>query len=316
VTLLDLRWRMRLVGLVLMALLLALGLLLPDRRPLLAQICVAAIFALSYDLLEGFGGIVSLGHAAYFGLGAYTAAVLAGAGLSEPITGLLLSGMLAGLAAGVLAPVIVRGTDFTRLLITLGVGLMLFEAANQMRWLTGGADGLAGFDPGLIAGLFAFDYLGSTGFFYALAVLAVVYAAMLRIVTSPFGLSLAGIRERARRMPALGASIPRHLGVAYTISGAVAGMAGAVLAQTGQNVALDALGFERSAEVTMMVAIGGIGRLYGAVLGSAVFIEVKDELSAIAPAYWQMGLGLALVVLVLFARGGLSPLAERLMARR
>ena len=313
-TLLSLRYRITVAGCILMTLLLIAGVTMPGSRPLLTQIIIFAIFALSYDLLEGFGGIVSLGHAAYFGVGAYSAALLAGLGFASPILAVVISGAVAACTALILTPVIVRGTDFTRLLVTLGVGLMLFETANQLREITGGADGLSGYDPGKILGFFAFDIFGLTGFYYSLIILAVVYVALRRIVTSPFGLSLAGLRECMRRMPAIGASVGKQLAITYTLSGFVAGVAGAVLAQTSQIVSLDVLGFEKSAEVAMIVAIGGLGSLYGAILGAIAFVGLKDHLSTLSPQYWHLSLGIALVALVLFARGGLSNTLDRILS--
>lgn len=284
--------------------------LFPGHHGLLTQIFVLALFALSYDLLQGHAGIVSLGHAAFFGTGAYACALLAQAGLSDPLLGLAASGALAAALALALTPIIVRGTDFTRLLITLGVGIMIHEAANQMRWLTGGADGFGDFEIGPILGLFRFDIAGRTGFVYAWLILLLVYLGLWRVVHSPFGLALRALRENPRRMPAIGAAVSRHLAMTYVMSGAIAGVAGALMAQTNRFVSLDAFSFERSADVTIIVTLGGMGNLVGAVLGSAVFLVIKDTLSAISPKYWQLGLGVVLMASVLGLRGGLVSVAD------
>jgi branched-chain amino acid transport system permease protein len=280
--------------------------LFPDYLGLLTQIAVLATFALSYDLLQGFTGIVSLGHAAFFGVGAYAAALIARAGYPEPVLGLTAAAVLCAALAGVLSPVIARGNDLTRLLITLGVGSLLFEAANRARFLTGGADGMSDFAMAPVLGLFPFDFAGRTAFFYALAVLLLVYLAMWRITTSPFGLALAGIRENPARMASIGAPSARHIAVSYMLSGAMAGVAGAVLAQTSVFASLDMLGFDRSAEVVMVTTLGGTGTLHGVVLGAFGFGWLQDRLSNLSPRYWNLGLGLMLMASVLVLRGGIA----------
>lgn len=279
---------------------------LPDYLALLTHIFVLAMFALSYDLLQGQGGIVSLGHAAFFGLGAYTAAILARAGWHDPFLGLTAAIVVSASVAFVLAPIVVRGNDLTRLLLTLGIGSLLFEMANRARWLTGGADGLSDFLVGPVFGRFQFDFMGRTAFFYALGALALVYAFMWRVTESPFGLALRGIRENLRRMHSIGAPVGRHLAVAYTLSGAVAGLAGAVLAQTSQFASLDMLGFDRSAEVMMVATLGGTGHIHGVVIGAAAFGYVKDALSTVSPQYWHLGLGIVLMASVFVVRGGIA----------
>jgi branched-chain amino acid transport system permease protein len=293
-------------GWVLLALAAAGYLLLPDYLLLFSNLFVLGVFALSYDLLQGHAGIVSLGHAAFFGIGAYAAALLARLGVPEPLLGLLAATVLSGAVALVLTPVVVRGNDFTRLLVTLGVGFLLFEAANKARGLTGGADGLSDFMVGPVAGLFAFDFLGRTAFLYSLTLLVAVYLLLRLLAASPFGLALKGIRENARRMPALGAPVRRHLAMAYTISGAIAGSAGAVLVQANSFASLDMLGFDRSAEVMMMTTIGGSGSIPGVVLGAASFGLLKDVLSSVSPKYWHLGLGLVLMLSVFVGHDGLA----------
>lgn len=280
--------------------------LFPSYLGLITQIFVLATFALSYDLLQGHGGIVSLGHAAFFGLGAYTSAILARYGVTDPLLGLVAAIAVGALVALVLTPIVVRGNDLTRLLVTLGVGSLLFEAANRARWLTGGADGFPDFSISPVLGLFPFDFMGQTAFFYALAILVLVYAFVWRVTTSPFGLALTGIRENVRRMSGIGAPVGRHLAVTYMLSGAIAGLAGAVLAQTSRFASLDMLGFDRSAEVMIVATLGGTGHIHGVVLGAAVFGYVKDALSTISPKYWHLGLGLVLMASVFVVRGGIA----------
>ena len=206
----------------------------------------------------------------------------------------------------------VRGEDLARLMVTLGIGLLLFEAANRAAFLTGGVDGLSGVAMWKLFGVFPFDIGGKTAYVYSLAVLVIVFVALRRLVASPFGLSLTGIRENKQRMPAIGAPVQRRLVAAYTIGALVAGIAGALLAQTTQFVGLDTLGFNRSAELIIMLVLGGTGRLYGAIIGTAVFMIAQDYLSGINPVYWQFWLGLLLVAFVFFARGGILGVWERL----
>lgn len=289
--------------------------LFPGYLVLISQIMIVGLFALSLDLILGYAGIVSLGHAAFFGLGAYTAGLLSVHGWSEPISGLLAAGALAALAGFIVSFLVVRGNDLTRLMVTLGIGLMFFEAANKAAFITGGVDGLQGMMVGKLFGIFEFDLYGKTAFFYSFAVLLLLFILLRRIVHSPFGLSLVGIREGGRRMPAIGANVRQRLTVAFTIGAAVAGMSGALLAQTTQFVGLDSLSFARSAELVIILVLGGTGRLYGALIGAAVFMLAQDYIAGLNPAYWQFWIGLLLIVIVLFARGGILGGLEKIRDR-
>jgi branched-chain amino acid transport system permease protein len=293
--------------------------LLPDHRVLGSQILITGLFALSLDLILGYAGIVSLGHAAFFGIGAYTAGLLAKNGFNEPISGLLAAAALAALVGYLVSFLIIRGSDLTRLMVTLGVGLMLWEAANKAAFVTGGVDGLS-FTAGKLFGIWAFDIRGGTAFLYALAAMFIVFLIVRRLVNSPLGLSLRGIREGGRRMPAIGAPVGKRLRTIFTVAAAVAGIAGALLAQTTQFVGIDTLGFPRSAELLIMLVLGGTGRLYGGFVGAAIFMIAQDYLSGIDPVYWEFWIGFFLVVIVLFARGGvlggLESLRERLASGR
>jgi branched-chain amino acid transport system permease protein len=190
-------------------------------------------------------------------------------------------------------------------MVTLGIGLMLFEAANQLSSITGGADGLTGMVVWKLFGVFSFDLDGSTAYVYSAAVLFVLFVVARRIVASPFGLSLQGVRENVRRMPMIGVPVTRRLVAIYTVSAAMAGVAGGLLAQTTQFVGLDVFGFPRSADLMIMLVLGGTGRLYGGLVGATVFMLAHHSLSYQNPIYWQFWLGLLLVVVVLFARGGI-----------
>jgi branched-chain amino acid transport system permease protein len=289
--------------------------LFPYRLPLLTEIVILALFALSLDLILGYAGIVSLGHAAFFGVGAYVAGLLAVAGWSEPISGLLLAVFAASVLGFLTSFLVLRGGDLTRLMVTLGVALMLFEAANKADWLTGGADGLHGVVMQPIFGLLEFDLFGRTAFAYSLAVLFILFYAARRLVASPFGLQLRGLRSNRLRMEAVGTPTGRRLVAIYTVGAGYAGAAGALLAQTTQFVSLDALEFQRSAEVLLVLVIGGSGSLYGGLIGAIVFKVMHEWLAGITVQYWQFWLGLAFVLLVLFAQGGIMGLLAALRRR-
>jgi branched-chain amino acid transport system permease protein len=217
----------------------------------------------------------------------------------------VLAAIAASLVGLLTSFLVVRGEDLTRLMVTLGIGLMFYEAANKAAFITGGVDGLSGVEMRKIFGVFGFGLDGKTAYVYSAVVLFIVFAFARTLVRSPFGLSLRGIREGERRMPAIGASVQRKLVAAYTIGAGIAGIAGALLAQTTQFVGIDTLGFPRSADLMIMLVLGGTGYLYGALIGAAVFMVLQDYLANLNPVYWQFWLGMLLVLIVLFARGGL-----------
>jgi len=270
-----------------------------------SQIAITAIFAGSLDLIMGYAGLVSLGHAAYFGLGAYTAGLIAKAGWGEPFSGLLLSAAVTSVFGYLTALIVPRVRHLALIMITLGIGLLLYEVANRESWLTGGNDGLQGVDMWPLFGRFEFDLYGYTAYAYALAALLLVVLAARRLVHSPFGLSLRAIRENERRMPAIGAPSRARLRAIYTIAATIAGVAGGLLAQTTQFVSLGSLSFERSAELVTILVIGGTGRLYGGIIGAIVYMVARDRLSGMNPQYWYFWIGLMLIGVVLFLPNGI-----------
>lgn len=286
----------------------------PENLSLLTQIAITALFALSLDLILGYAGIVSLGHAAFFGLGAYAAGLLAKYGYGDPLLGLAAAVALSA-AAGLISSILVlRGSDLTRLMVTLGVSLMLYEAANKLTDFTGGVDGLQGVEMKPLLGIFRFDMVGRTSYVYCLTVLFLLFCVARHLVHSPFGLELRGIRQNALRMPALGVPVNRRLVAVYTVGAAYAGVAGALLTQTTQFVSIDVFSFPRSAELLLILVLGGTGSLYGAMLGTIVFMVAHYLLADINPQYWQFWLGLLLVLVVLFAREGIMGGLRRLSA--
>jgi branched-chain amino acid transport system permease protein len=289
--------------------------LAPSYLSLASQIAITALFALSLDLILGYAGIVSLGHAAFFGVGAYTAGLVAKHYLAEPLTGLVLAAVLAGLVGYASSHIVVRFRHLALIMLTLGLGLLLHEAANSASDLTGGADGLQGFRVPSVLG-FRFDLYGTTAYAYALAVLFVCFLVCRRIIHSPFGLALRGIRENATRMPAIGAPSRAHLRKVYTIAAVMAGIAGAVLTHTTSTVSLEVLSFGRSADVLVILILGGTGRLYGGVLGAIIYMVARDQFSGINPQYWYFWIGLLLVAVVMFLPNGILGGLARFFPRR
>ena len=280
----------------------AAPLLLPGHALILNEIAILALFAVSLDLVLGFGGIVSLGHAAFFGLGAYTAALFCKHVMPDPHVGLLVAMGTAGLLGLVASLTVLRGTDLTRLMVTLGVALVLAELANKLDWLTGGTDGIQGLMFAPVLGKFEFDLAGHTASYYSLAVLLILFLLARRIVHSPFGATLKAIRDNRLRAMAIGIPVHARLIAVYTVAAAMAGAAGALFTQTSGFASLDVFEFHRSADVMLMLVIGGTGWLYGGVAGAIIFKLMQDALSAITPQYWTFWLGLFLVVLVLVGR--------------
>jgi branched-chain amino acid transport system permease protein len=279
--------------------------LFPSHLQLAREIAIWALFALSLDLILGYAGIVSLGHAAFFGLGAYAAGLFSKYVWGEPLSGLLLASAVAGVVGYATSFIIARFRHLALIMLTLGFGFLLLEAANSAHWLTGGADGLQGVRIWPLFGTFRFDLFGYTGYAYSLAVLFLVFLAARRLINSPFGLSLRGIRENSLRMPAIGAPSRSHIRTIYTISAVIAGLAGALLTQTTETVSLGVLDFQRSADVLVMLILGGAGRLYGGLVGAIIFMVARDQFSGINPQYWYFPIGALLVAVVMFLPNGI-----------
>jgi branched-chain amino acid transport system permease protein len=266
------------------------------------EIAIVALFAVSLDLILGYTGIVSLGHAAFLGFGAYAAALFAKHVMPDPLLGLLVGTAAATALGAVCSLTIMRGSDLTRLMVTLGMALILMELANKLDWLTGGSDGLQGVVMGPLLGKFEFDLMGRTAAWYSLSVLLVVFLLARRLVHSPFGATLKAVRDNRLRAMAIGIPVSTRLAVAYTVAAGVAGAAGALMAQTTGFASLDVFSIERSADVMLMLVIGGVGWLYGGVFGAVLFKLLHDVISAITPQYWTFWIGLFLVILVLVGR--------------
>jgi branched-chain amino acid transport system permease protein len=284
------------------ALALAAFFVFPRQLPVLNEIAILALFAISLDLILGYAGIVSLGHAAFLGFGAYGAGLLALHLTADPILGLIFAIVISAALGLLTSPLILRGNDLTRLMVTLGVASLLHELANSLGKWTGGADGLQGISMRPLLGRFEFDLFGRTAYLYSLTVLFIGFLIARRIVHSPFGLSLRAIRDNQLRAASSGVPPAWRLAGIYTLSAAYAGAAGALLAQTTQFVSLDVLAFHRSADVMLVLIIGGAGYLYGGIVGAVVFKFLQDIIADFTPQYWQFWIGLILVVFVLGGR--------------
>lgn len=288
---------------------------LPGRHLILTEIVIWALFALSLDLILGYGGILSLGHAAFFGLGAYVAGLLAKHGIiTEPVLALLVAGLAATVLGFMTSFLVLRGSDLTRLMVTLGVSLVLREIANRYAEITGGADGLQGVTMAPVLGMFRFDLFGHTAYVYSLVVLFVLFLLARRIANSPFGLSLLAIKGNTLRASAIGISVNWRLVAIYTVAAGYAGIAGGLLTQTTAFASLEVFSFDRSADVLLVLIIGGIGYLYGGLIGAIVFRLMQDWLANITPQYWQFWIGLVLVLIVLIGRERMTAWTEPVRA--
>jgi len=281
------------------------------------EVLITILFAISLDLALGYAGIVTLGHAAFFGAGAYAVGMLSKNGIwTEPISLLLIGAVTAGVIGFASGLVLLRTTGLTLLMLTLCTMGLLEESANMGVDFTGGFDGLDSLPIKPIFGLFEFDVLySSTQYLYVLAVTLICFIFVRTLVYSPFGHSLTGIRENMLRMHAVGAPVRRRLVICYTISAAIAGIAGGLWAEANQYVNLSTLGLDRAATVMIILVLGGYGRLYGSIVGAIAYMALSHFLSKAYPTAWQLGLGLLLVVIALYARGGILGIADQLWKR-
>jgi len=282
-----------------------------------SSLMITILFALSLDLALGYAGIVTLGHAAFFGAGAYTVGLLAFHNIwTEPITSLMLAALAAAAVGFVSGLVLLRTQGLTLLMLTLCTMALLQEGANMAHDYTGGFDGLPSLDIAPVFGVFEFNPLyPDTQYLYTLAILFICFVFIRTLVYSPFGQSLTGIRENLLRMHAIGAPVRRRLVVCYTISAALAGIAGGLWAQTNAYVNLSALDLDRAATVLIILILGGYGRLYGAFVGAAAYMTLEHFLARIYPTAWQLGLGLLLVAVALYAQNGILGLSDVLWQR-
>jgi branched-chain amino acid transport system permease protein len=278
------------------------------------QIMIWILFAVSLDLVLGYAGIVTLGHSAFFGVGAYAAGIFSIHFSGNPILGHLVGIACAGLFGLITGAMILHTTGVTFLMLTLAIVSVTFEWANKATWLTGGDDGLQGMRVDPLFGVFPFNIFGDTAYLYTLAVLFIWFVICWRLVHSPFGRSLDGIRQNPRRMRAIGTPVWWRLLAIYTISAGVAGSAGALSAHSTRFVGLETLSLLTAGIVTVVLILGGTRRLYGAIVGAIVYFVVQDWTAKINPYLWEFIVGGMLIATVLFLEGGLMDLGH--VARR
>ncbi|HEX3503680.1 MAG TPA: branched-chain amino acid ABC transporter permease [Xanthobacteraceae bacterium] len=277
--------------------------LFPSKYLILKDTAILALFALSLDLILGYAGIISLGQAAFFGFAGYFAGLVAKYGfITEPVLALMAAGLVAAALGFVTSFLVLRGSDLTRLMVTLGVSLMLGEVANRYSNITGGADGLQGVDIEPVFGRFRFDLYGHNGYVYCLIVLFICFVVARRVVYSPFGLSLRAVKGNPLRSSAIGIPVKWRLVAIYTFAAGIAGIAGALLTQTTAFCSLDVFSLDRSADLLLVLIIGGTGYLYGGLIGAVIYKFLQDWIANLTPQYWQFWIGLVLVVIVLIGR--------------
>lgn len=288
----------------------------PDDLAFLTRLIGITFLVLSLDLVTGYCGIATLGQSALFGISAYAAGNAARFGVADPVA-MLVAGALAGAAAGAVSgALIARFAGLPQLVLSIAIGQLVLALANKLTAVTGGSDGLSGIEPGRVFGVFAFDLYGRTGYLFAVAVLAVVFTALLRFVRSPFGLMCRAIRDDGLRARMIGVRVYPRLIVMYAVSGTVAGVGGALTAINTGVVGLDSVGFESSAEALVMLVVGGTGSLWGGLFGAAVFQVFQHWVSAENPFHWLTMIGALLIAVVLFAPGGLVAIVPALAPRR
>ena len=283
--------------------------LFPDDLAFLTRLICIIFLVLSLDLVTGYCGIATLGHAAQFGVAAYAAGIACVRGITDPIALLgigLVAGTMMGLISGLL---IARFRGLPQLVLSIAVGQLVAALANKLSWLTGGSDGLSGITPAKVFGLYGFDMFSRTAYLFSLAVLLIVFVLLTRFVRSPFGLMCRGIKDDDLRARMIGVSVYPRLVVMYGVSGAVAGIGGALMAISTGVVGLDSVSFERSAEVLVMLVLGGAGHLWGALAGALIFQIFEHIVSAANPFHWMTLVGMLLILIVVFApRGLIAPI--------
>ena len=278
-----------------------------------SRIMIYALAATSLNLILGFGGMVSFGHAAFFGAGAYTVGILMAEGVDSAWLSWPLAMLVAALLALVIGAVSLRTRGVYFIMITLAFAQMMYYVFVSLR-AYGGEDGLNMASRSRVGlGVHLADDL--TFYYFALAILAGALYLMRRLLDARFGQAIQAIRENEARMEAIGFPVYRYKLVCFAIAGAVAGLAGALIANLTSFVSPSLLQWTQSGTLMMMVILGGVGYLYGGVLGALVFLVLEEVLSGYT-IHWQLGVGVVLLAIVLYARQGLAGLIADLAGPR
>lgn len=285
--------------------------LFPKDLGFLTNIFTTAILVVSLSLVLGQAGIATMGQAALFGSGAYAAGLFALHVSPDPLLGLLAGAGVGAIVALLSGAVLLRANGLTLVMLSIAAGQILMEVASKARVVTGGDDGLSGFTMAPVLGLFTFDFEGFTAYFYSLWVLLLVYFLARKIVDSPFGLTCRAIRSDRGRMESMGCNVYLHLLCVYTIGGALAGIGGAVSAQTASVVSLSSLDFNLSAGVLVMLVLGGTRKLPGAIIGTITYMIVHHVVSTANPYHWLFVIGIMLIVIMVTLPGGLIDVLDK-----
>jgi branched-chain amino acid transport system permease protein len=289
--------------------------LFPQYLSLGTSVLIMVLLVLSYDILLGFSGVLSLSHAVFFGLGAYMAGWISLAGWTEPVSIVLVAAVAGAVLAALVGPFLLRLTGLPLMMVTLALAVLVYEAGHKATRITGGDDGLPGIQFAPILGVFEWGLGGKTSYVYCLVWLVLIFIVLKRLVASPLGIMLQGIRENPARMRLIGNRVLPHLTLAYVVSGAVAAIAGALFTQANAFVGLGVFALDTSIDVLVMLVLGGIGSLHGALIGAPVYMLLKHFSSQVNPFYWMLIIGVMLIAVVMFGRGGFLGIAGALVRR-
>lgn len=289
-------------------------------QSMMTKILIFAILAMSLDILWGYTGLTSLGHAAYFGVGGYTAGLLMlHYHTSNLWLGIPLSIVMAALVAALFGLIALRVTGFYFIFVTLALGQLIFSITWKWKWLSSmNVEGIVGI-PYPSIGIPGFTWNFTSFYYLVLAGFVICFLLLRLLVNSPFGYALQGIRESEPRMRVLGYNTWLYKYIAFTVAGAFAGFGGALFAYHNGMIAPDHTGVLTSALALFMIILGGPGTLYGPVVGAAIIIPLEFYSGVLFPARWPLVLGGGFVLSIMFARRGVAVYiyqAWRKVARR